>query len=63
MSAEFKLPELKEAVERLDDLFATAFSCRDEAMQDWVAVKFALKTSANIQQQVQPDGADKPLAG
>jgi len=46
MSTEFELPELKQAIERLDDLFATAFSSNDEAMQDWVAVRFAIKAQS-----------------
>ena len=46
MSTEFELPELKQAIGRLDDLFATAFSSNDEAMQDWVAVRFAIKAQS-----------------
>ena len=46
MSTEFELPELKQAIGRLDDLFATAFNSNDEAMQDWVAVRFAIKAQS-----------------
>ena len=46
MSTEFELPELKQAIGRLDDLFATAFSSKDNAMQDWVAVRFAIKAQS-----------------
>ena len=46
MSTEFELPELKQAIGRLDDLFATAFSSKDNAMQDWVAVRSAIKAQS-----------------
>jgi hypothetical protein len=44
---EFKLPLLQEAVERLDKLFDEAFGIDHPAMQDWVAIKFALKEKKN----------------
>lgn len=40
---EFKLPKLDEALQRLDLLMAQAFGSDEPAMQDWVAVRFALQ--------------------
>lgn len=40
--AAFQLPKLDAAEERLDQLFG-AFSSGHPALQDWVAIKFALK--------------------
>jgi len=51
----FVMPSLEEAESRLDSLFAECnFSSDHPAMQDWVAVKFALKSArqeGNIEAQ------------
>jgi len=46
MSVEFKLPDVKEALQRLDLLLCDAFSGDHPAMQDWVAVRFALQEAS-----------------
>lgn len=48
MSVEFKLPKLDEAVQRLDSLMTQAFAADHGAMQDWVAVRFALKERGKL---------------
>ncbi len=43
MAAVRKDNELRSAIERLDDLFARAFSANHPAALDWARIRFALK--------------------
>lgn len=53
----FIMPNLEEAESRLDSLFAECgFASDHPAMQDWVAVKFALKSAR--QNTVESPGTD-----
>ena len=45
--SEFVLPELSEATKRIDDfMMATGYPSDHPLLQDWIAVKFALKDAA-----------------
>ena len=49
-NVDVKIPDLEEAIARLDSLFGTAFPVDHPAMLDWVAVKFALNDNQAAQQ-------------